>query len=197
MTDRSLQSLMKWSLSLQCMHSHFIQCFVTFFSDTHCALHLSSVFVTVTMMCSVSSQFMLFMWDCCVIMIVVVWCSWVTVFWIEFKLWLTRCSKVMYSSYNTEIEMTIRAHMSVMSRLLLRNVFLTASSHFKSSAFNSVHSKVVRCLANGFLICFRVFKIQVAFFFDSELLYACWSWLISFSMVIWFKTSFNLIWAAI
>jgi hypothetical protein len=80
--------------------------------------------------------------------------------WIESKLWLTRCSKVMYSSYDTEIEMTTRAHMSVMSRLLLRNVFLTASSHFKSSAFNNVCSKVVRCLANGFLICFRVLRYE-------------------------------------
>jgi len=79
----------------------------------------------------------------------------------------------MYSLYDTEIEVTIRAHMNVVSRLLLRNVFLTASSHFKSSAFNSIYLKVVRCLANGFLICFRVFKIQVTFFFDSELLYTC------------------------
>jgi hypothetical protein len=136
--DRSLQFLMKWSLSLQCMHSCFIWCFVTFFSDTHCALCLSSVSVAVTMMCSVSSQFMLFVWDCCVMMIVVVQHSWVTAFWIEFKLWLTHCSKIMYSSYNTEIELTIRACMSVTSRLLLRNVFLTASSHFKPSAFSNV-----------------------------------------------------------
>jgi hypothetical protein len=110
-----------------------------------------------------SSQFMLFMWDCCMMMIVVIWRSWVTAFWIEFKLWLTRCSKVMYSSYNTEIEVTTRAHMSVMSRLLLRNVFLTASSHFKPSAFNSVCLKVVRCLANGFLICFRVLRYESLF----------------------------------
>ncbi len=176
---RSLQSLMKWSLSLQCMHSCFIWCFATFFSDTHCALCLSSVSVTVTMMCSVGSQFMLFMWDCYMMMIVVVQHSWVTAFWIEFKLWLTHCSKIMYSSYNTEIEVTTRAHMSVVSRLLLRNVFLTASSHFKPSAFNSVCSKVVRCLANDFLICFKVFRVWVAFFFDSESLYTCWSWLIS------------------
>ncbi len=195
--DRSLQFLMKWPLSLQRMHSCFIWHFVTFFSDIHCALCLSSVSVTVTMMCSVSSQFMLFVWDCCMMMIVVVWRSWVTAFWIEFKLWLTHCSKVMYSSYNTEIEVTIRTHMSVVSRLLLRNVFLTASSHFKPSAFNSVCSKVVRCLANGFLICFRVFKIQVTFFFNSESMYVCWSWLISFSMIIQFKTSFNLIQATI
>ncbi len=197
MTGRSLQSLMKWPLSSQCMHSHFIWCSVTFFSDTHCALCLSSVSVTVTMVCSVNSQFTLFKWDCCVMMIVVIQHSWVTAFWIEFKLWLTRYSKIMYSSYNTEIEVTIRAHMSVMSRLLLRNVFLTASSHFKPSAFNSICSKVVRCLANDFLICFRVFKIQVTFFFNSELLYVCWSWLISFSMIIWFKTLFNLIQATI
>ncbi len=157
--DRSLQFLMKWLLSLQCMHSHFVQCFITFFSDTHCALHLSSVFVTVTMMCSVSSQFMLFMWDCCVMMIVVIQHSWVTAFWIEFKLWLTHCSKIMYSSYDTEIEVTIRACMSVVSKLLLRNVFLTASSHFKPFAFNSVCSKVVRCLANDFFFCFKAFKI--------------------------------------
>jgi len=57
---RSLQSLMKWSLSLQRMHSHFVQHFATFFSDTHCALRLSSVSVTATMMCSMGSQFMLF-----------------------------------------------------------------------------------------------------------------------------------------
>jgi len=171
--DRSLQFLMKWSLFLQCMHSHFVWHFVTFFSDIHCALCLSSVSVTVTMMCSVSSQFMLSVWDCYMMIIVVVQHSWVTAFWIEFKLWLIHCSKIMYSSYNTEIEMTIRAHVSVVSRLLLRNVFLTASSHFKSSAFNSVCLKVVRCLANGFLICFRVFKIWVAFFFNSESLYAC------------------------
>ncbi len=195
--DRSLQFLMKWSLSLQHMHSCFIWCFVTFFSDTHCALHLSSVSVAVTMMCSVSSQFMLFMWGCCVMIVVVVWHSWVTVFWIEFKLWLTHCSKIMYSSYNTEIEVTIRACISVISRLLLRNVFLTASSHFKPSAFNSICLKVVRCLANGFSFCFRVFKVWVTFFFNLKSLYVCWSWLISFSMIVWFKTLFNLIQAAI
>jgi len=79
----------------------------------------------------------------------------------------------MYSSYNTEIEVTTRAHISVVSRLLLRNVFLTASSHFKPSAFNSICLKVVRCLANDFLICFRVFKVQVTLFFDFESLYVC------------------------
>jgi len=172
---RSLQFLMKWSLSLQCMHSCFVWHFATFFSDTHCVLCLFSVSVTATMMCSVSFQFMLFMWDCCVMMIVVVQHSWVTVFWIEFKLWLTHCSKIMYSSYNTEIEVTIRAHMSVMSRLLLRNVFLTASFHFKPSAFNSVCLKVIRCLANDFFFCFKALKIWVTFFFDSESLYTCWS----------------------
>ncbi len=100
--DRSLQFLMKWLLSLQCMHHHFVWHFATFFSDTHCALCLSSVSVAVTMMCSMSSQFMLFMWDCCVMIVVVIQHSWVTAFWIEFKLWLTCCSKVMYSSYNTD-----------------------------------------------------------------------------------------------
>jgi hypothetical protein len=182
---------MKWSLSSQCMHSCFIQCSVTFFSDTHCALCLSSVSVTVTMMCSMSSQFMLFVWDCCMMMVVVVWHSWVTAFWIEFKLWLTHCSKIMYSSYNTEIEMTIRAHVSVVSRLLLRNVFLTASSHFKPSAFNSICSKVVRCLANDFLICFRVLSMSCSSSILSHC--TCWSWLISSSMIIWFKTLFDLI----
>ncbi len=171
--DRNLQFLMKWSLSLQCMHSCFIQCFTTFFFDTHCALCLSSVSVTATMMCLMSSQFMLFVWDCYMMMIVVVWHSWVTAFWIEFKLWMTHCSKVMYSSYDTEIEMTIRAHVSVVSRLLLRNVFLTASSHFKSFAFNSVCSKMIKCLANDFFFCFKAFKIWVTFFFDSESLYVC------------------------
>jgi len=103
----------------------------------------------------------------------------------------------MYSSYDTKIEMTIRAHISVMSRLLLRNVFSTASSHFKPSAFSSIHLKVIRCLVNGFSFCFKAFKIQVTLFFDFESLYTCWSWLISFSMIIWFKTSFDLIWAII
>ncbi len=196
-TGRSLQFLMKWPLSLQRMHSCFVWCFVIFFSDTHCALCLSSVSVTVTMVCSVGSQFMLFMWDCCMMMIVVIWCSWVTAFWIEFKLWLTCCSKIMYSSYNTEIEVTIRAHKSVVSRLLLRNVFLTASSYFKPSAFNRICLKVVRCLANGFSFCFKAFKVWVTLFFNSESLYTCWSWLISSSMIIWFKTSFDLIWATI
>ncbi len=191
--DRSLQFLIKWSLFSQCMHSCFIWHFVTFFSDTHCVLHLSLIFIAVTMMCSVSSQFMLFMWDCCVMIIVVIWHSWVTAFWIEFKLWLTCCSKIMYSSYDTEIEITIKAYMSVIFRLLLRNVFLTASSHFKSAAFNSVCLKVIRCLANDFSFCFKAFKIQVALFFDSKSLYTCWSWLISFSMIVWFKTLFDLI----
>ncbi len=157
--NRSLQFLMKWLLSSQCMHSCFVQCSVTFFSDTHCSLHLSSVSVAVTMMCSVDFQFMLSVWDCCVMMIVVVWHSWVTAFWIEFKLWLTHCSKIMYSLYDTEIEVTIRACMSVASRLLLRNVFLTASSHFKPFAFSSVCLKIIRCLANGFSFCFKAFKI--------------------------------------
>ncbi len=172
---KSLQSLMKWSLSSQHMHSCFIWWFITFFSDTYCALCLSSFSVAVTTVCSVSSQFMLSVWDCCMMIVVVVQCSWVTALWIEFKLWLTCCSKILYSSYDTKIEITIKAHISVVLRLLLRNVFLTASSHFKPSAFNSVCSKMVRCLANGFLICFKAFKIWVAFFFNSESLYACWS----------------------
>ncbi len=195
--DKSLQSLMKWSLSSQHMHSDFVWHSVIFFSDTHCALCLSLVFIAVTMMCSMRSQFMLFMWDCYMMIILVVQHSWVTVFWVQFKLWLTCCHKIMYSSYDTEIEMTIKAHVSVVSRLLLRNVFLTVSSYFKSSAFNSVCSKVVRCLANDFSFCFKAFKIQVTLFFNSESLYMCWSWLISFSMIIWFKTLFNLIQATI
>ena len=79
----------------------------------------------------------------------------------------------MYSLYDTEIKMTIRACVSVMLKLLLRNVFLTASSYFKSFAFNSVHLKVVRCLVNDFSFCFKAFKIQVALFFNSESLYVC------------------------
>ncbi len=129
--------------------------------------------------------------------VVVIQHSWVTAFWIKFKLWLIHCSKIMYSSYDTGIKVTIRAYMSIASRLLLRNVFLTASFHFKPSAFNSVCSKVVRCLVNGFSFCFKAFKIQVALFFNSESLYTCWSWLISFSMIIWFKTLFDLIQATI
>ncbi len=195
--DRSLQFLMKWLLSSQHMHSCFIWCFVTFFSDIHCALCLSSVFVTVTMMCLMNSQFMLFVWDCYMMIIVVVWHSWATAFWIEFKLWLICCSKIMYSSYNTEIEVTIRACRSVTSRLLLRNVLLTASSHFKSSAFSSVCSKVIRCLVNDFSFCFKAFKIWVTLFFNFRSLYVCWSWLISSSMIVWFRTSFNLIWVTI
>jgi len=195
--DRSLQSLMKWPLSLQCMHSHFVWHSATFFSDTHCALRLSSVSVAVTMVCSVGSQFMLFVWDCCVRVNVVIQHSWVTAFWIESRLWLTHCSKVMYSLYDTEIDVAIRACVSITFRLLLRNVFLTASFYFKPSAFSNVHSKVVRCLVNDFSFCFNAFKVWVALSLDSELLYACWSWLISFSMVVWFKTSFGLIQAAI
>ncbi len=173
--DRNLQFLMKWPLSLQCMHSCFIWHFVTFFSDTHCALCLSSVSVAVTMMCSVDFQFMLFMWDCCVMIAVVVQHFWVTVFWIESRLWLTCCSKVMYSLYDAEIDVAIRAHMSITSRLLLRNVFLTASSYFKPFAFSNVCSKMVRCFTNDFSFCFTAFKIQVALSLNSELLYTCWS----------------------
>ncbi len=81
----------------------------------------------------------------------------------------------MYLLYDTEIEITIKACMSVTSRLLLRNVFLTASFHFKSSAFNSVHSKVIRCLVNDFSFCFKAFKKQVTLFFNSESFYVCQS----------------------
>jgi len=140
---------------------------------------------------------MLFMWDCCVMINVVVQHSWVTVFWIESRLWLTHCSKIMYSLYNAEIDVAIRAYISITFKLLLRNVFLTASSHFKSLTFSNVHLKVTRCLTNGFSFCFNAFKIWVALFLNSESLYTCWSWLISFSMIVWFRTSFNLIWAAI
>jgi len=195
--DRSLQFLMKWSLSSQCMHSCFVQHSVTFFSDNHCALHLSSVSEAVTMMCSVSSQFMLFVWDCCVMMIVIIQHSWVTAFWIEFKLWLTCCSRIMYSSYNTGIEVTIKAHISIIFRLLLRNVFLTASSHFKPFTFSNVCSKMIRCLTNDFSFCFNAFKIWVALSLDSESLYTCQSWLISFSMIVWSRTLFGLIQATI
>ncbi len=191
--DRSLQFLMKWSLSLQCMYSCFIWHFVTFFFNTHCALCLSSVSVTATMMCLMSSQFMLFVWDCYVMINVVVQHSWVTAFWIEFRLWLTHCSKVIYSLYDAEIDVTIKACVSITFKLLLRNVFLTASSHFKSFTFSNVCSKVVRCLVNDFSFCFSAFKVQVTLFFDSESLYMCQSWLISFSMIVWFKTSFDLI----
>jgi len=79
----------------------------------------------------------------------------------------------MYSLYNTEIDVTTRACMSITFRLLLRNVFLTASSHFKPSAFSNVCLKVVRCLTNGFSFCFNAFKIQVALSLDSESLYTC------------------------
>jgi hypothetical protein len=115
--------------------------------------------------------------------------------WIEFKLWLTHCSKIMYSSYDTEIEITIRAHMSVTSRLLLRNVFLTASSHFKSSAFSSVHLKMIRCLVNGFLSVLKLLNIS----HSSSILSHCTcteaDW--SASQCVQFRTSFNLIWATI
>ncbi len=173
--DKSLHSLIKCLLSSHHMHSHFIWHSVTFFFDTHYVLHFSSVSVAVTLMCSVTSQFMKSEWDCCVMMIVIIWHFWVAVFWINFKLWLSCCSKVMYSSYNTEIDVAIRACVSITSRLLLRNVFLTVSSHFKPFAFSNVCSKVIRCLTNGFSFCFNAFKIQVALFLDSELLYTCWS----------------------
>ena len=175
--DRSLHSLTKCSLSSHYMHSYFVQHSVTFFSDTHCILCFSSVSVTVTLTCSVTSQFIKSEWGCCVMIIVIVWCFLVAVFWIDSRLWLTCCSKVMYSLYDTEIDVPIKAHVSITSKLLLRNVFLTASSYFKSFAFSNVCSKVVRCLVNDFSFCFNAFKIQVALFLDSELLYTYWSWL--------------------
>ncbi len=79
----------------------------------------------------------------------------------------------MYSSYNTEIDVAIRAHVSITFRLLLRNVFLTVSSHFKSSAFSNVCLKMIRYLMNDFSFCFNALKIQVALFLNSELLYTC------------------------
>ncbi len=79
----------------------------------------------------------------------------------------------MYSLYDAKIDVAIRAHMSITSRLLLRNVFLTASSHFKPLAFSNVCSKVVRCLVNDFSFCFNAFKVQVALSLNSELLYTC------------------------
>ncbi len=179
------------------MHSCFVQCSVTFFSDTHCALYLSSVSVAATMTCLMNSQFMLSVWNCCVMIKVVIQHFWVTVFWIEFKLWLTHCSKVMYSLYDAEIDVATRACVSITSRLLLRNVFLTASFHFKPLTFSNVCSKVVRCLANDFSFCFNAFKIWVALSLNSESLYTCWSWLISFSMIVQFRTLFDLIQATI
>ncbi len=145
------------------------------------------------MMCSVSSQFMFSVWDCCVMIDVIIQHFWVTAFWIESRLWLTHCSNVMYSLYDAEIDVAIRACMSITSRLLLRSVFLTALSYFKPFTFSNVHLKVVRCLINDFSFCFSAFKVQVALFLNSESLYTCWSWLINFSMIIQFKTSFNLI----
>ena len=195
--SRSLHSLIKCSLSSHCMHSHFVQHFVTFFFNTHYALHFSSVLITVTLMFLMTSQFMKSEWDCCVMMIVIIQHFWVAAFWIDSKLWLICCSRVMYSSYNTEIDVAIRACMSITFRLLLRNVFLTVSSHFKPFAFSNVCSKMVRCLMNDFSFCFSAFKIWVTLSLNSEALYACWSWLITFSMIVWFKTSFDLIWAAI
>jgi len=79
----------------------------------------------------------------------------------------------MYSLYKTEINVTIRTHMSITSRLLLRNVFFTVSSYFKSFAFSNVCFKMIRCLVNDLSFCFKAFKVQVALFFNSELLYMC------------------------
>jgi len=65
----------------------------------------------------------------------------------------------MYSSYDTEIDVAIRAHVSITFKLLLRNVFLTASSYFKPFTFSNVCSKMIRCLVNDFSFCFNAFKI--------------------------------------
>ncbi len=157
------------------MHSYFVQHSVTFFFDTHCALCFFSVFAAVTLTCSIGSQFMKSVWDCWVMIVIVVWHSWVTAFWIDFKLWLTCCSKVKYLLYNTEIDVAIRTHVSIIFKLLLRNVFLTASSYFKPFAFSNVCLKMIRCLTNDFYFYFNAFKIWVALFLNSELLYTCWS----------------------
>jgi len=79
----------------------------------------------------------------------------------------------MYSLYDTKIDVAIRTCVSITSRLLLKNVFLPASSYFKSSAFSNVCSKMIRCLVNDFSFCFNAFKIQVALSLNSELLYTC------------------------
>jgi len=190
---RSLHSLTKCSLSSHCMYSSFIQHSVTFFFDTHCVLHFFSVSAAVTLTCLIDSQFMKSVWNCWVMIVIIIQHSWVTAFWIDFKLWLTCCSKVMYSSYNTEIDVAIRACVSITFRLLLRNVFLTASSHFKPFAFRNVCLKMVRCLTNDFSFCFNAFKVWVALSLHFELLYTCWSWLINSSMIVWFRASFDLI----
>ncbi len=65
----------------------------------------------------------------------------------------------MYSLYDAGIDVAIRACVSITSRLLLRNVFLTASSHFKPFAFSNVCLKVVRCLVNDFSFCFNALKV--------------------------------------
>jgi len=65
----------------------------------------------------------------------------------------------MYSLYNTKIDVAIRACISITFKLLLKNVFLTVSSYFKSFAFSNVHLKVIRCLVNDFSFCFKAFKI--------------------------------------
>jgi len=79
----------------------------------------------------------------------------------------------MYSSYKTEIDVAIRAHVSITFRLLLRNVFLIVSFYFKPFAFSNVCSKMVRYLMNDFSCCFKAFKVSVALSFNSELLYTC------------------------
>ena len=78
----------------------------------------------------------------------------------------------MYSLYDIKIEITIRTYINVILRLLLRNVFMTALSHFKSFAFSSICSKIIKCLMNDFSFCFNAFKIQIALSLNFKLLYA-------------------------
>jgi len=65
----------------------------------------------------------------------------------------------MYSLYDTEIDVAIRTCLSITFKQLLRNVFLTVSSHFKPSAFSNVCLKMIRYLTNDFSFCFNAFKI--------------------------------------
>jgi len=67
----------------------------------------------------------------------------------------------MYSLYDTEIDVAMKACVSITSRLLLRNVFLTVSSHFKSFTFSNVHLKMIRCLTNDFSFCFSAFMLSL------------------------------------
>jgi len=45
--------------------------------------------------------------------------------------------------------------------------------HSDTFAFSNVHLKIVKCLVNDFSFCFNAFKVQVAFFLNSESLYTC------------------------